>query len=354
MGDGAPRVIIVGGQVGPVTGALADDLAADAGGTADVLVWDERDVDQRWTGRAGTFVVRDRPVRRWLADHGAPGAGARAGDAELRWLLRRRVRADVLLVGEVALGAAPWLGHHRGRRLWFPTTDDLTEHELHRAIPPVEAGGPHQVVSTEVAVRRCRALTDEPRHRWEPGFRTAPPRAPARPEILVWGRPDRLHGIDLVGRALAAQRSRLRELGVRVRWIAPVGASIPAEEAADLRQEGVDDLIDLVEAPDEEAAFRQAVASTAVAVARCGRPGATQPSDEAQVRAHRAGLATISFGDRPAADLAIGASWHTLPFGDVAGASAAIVSAAATPPGGRLPGPVGTAELLGTDGRGAR
>ncbi|HRW36495.1 MAG: hypothetical protein KDB04_09275 [Acidimicrobiales bacterium] len=344
MGDGAPRLIIVGGQVGPATGVLADALVTEPG--TEVLVWDEGDVEERWTGRAGTFVVRDRRVRRWPSDRGAPGLGARVGDAELRWFLRRRATSDVLLLGAVALGAAPWLRRHRGRRAWFPTTDDLAAPAIVTGIPPVDSGGPHVVVSTEVEVRRCAPLRDEPRHRWEPGFRPAPPRPPARPEVLAWGPPDRLHGIDLVGRALATRQDQLRELGVHVRWIAPVGASIPDEEAADLRQEGVLDLIEVVEARDEEAGFRAALAAGGVAVAVCNRPGASQPSDEAQVWAHRDGATTIAFGARPAPDLAIDGSWRFLPFGDVAAAGDALVEAAVTQPASRLPGPVGVAKLL--------
>lgn len=329
-------LIVTGGQLWRTTGRLVEQLATPPAGAPwpDVVVWDERDEDGRWDGRPGTFVVRDRPLR---------ARDPRLGALELRVHLWRRRAAPIVLVGRVALESAPWLVHHRGTRTWLPTTDDREALEAGLTIPPAAAGGPHEVLTTELDLLRTGLLRDEPRHRWAPGFRAAAPDAPARPEVLAWGPPDRRQGVDLVGRALAARQDELRALGARVRWIAPPGSAIPDEEADDLRRAGVDDLIVVEPDPDPEQALRSQLEGAAGLLV-CGRPGAWTAEETTWWTAFRSGAQVIGFGPPPPPDLVLDGRAGIAPFGDVAAVGAAIVAAVGQTD--RLPGPVGLDALV--------
>ncbi|HWJ98748.1 MAG TPA: hypothetical protein VNQ33_11355 [Acidimicrobiales bacterium] len=331
-----PPLLVTGGQLWTATGRLVEQLAAPEPGDPrpDVLVWDERDEDGRWEGRPAVFVVRDRPLRQ---------RSPRAAVLELRSHLWRRRDHPVVFVGHQALDAAPWLVRHRGPRTWLPTVDDRSVLDAGLTVPSAGAGGPHHVVVADLELVRSERLRRLPGHRWSPGFRPQRPVTPARPEILVWGPPDRTQGVDLVGRALASHHGALRTAGARVRWIVPLGAEVPAAEADDLRRAGVDDLIEIEPHADPEAALRPRLEGAA-ALLVCGRPGAWTAEDATLWTAFRSGARVIGFGPPPPADLALDGGGDLLAFGDVAGMGAALSRAVQT--ADRLPGPIGLAGLV--------
>jgi hypothetical protein len=347
---GRPRErIITGGQVWATTAALAEVLAAGEPGRPPpgVIVWDERDLSQRWQQRPGTFVVRERWLRTWPARHGLAGAGARAADLELRADLWRHRSADLAFVGHVALRAAPWLRTHRGVRVWLTTPDDLPALDDGVAIPPVAAGGPHAIVADDLRVRRHPRLASDPRLRWFPGLRWVDRPRVAPTDVLALGAPDRRNGIDLVGRVLAHRAAELRSLGIRVRWIGPPEGAIAAEAAEDLIRSGVDDLISVEQHPDHGVVLRAAMAEPSTgAILCCGRPGALRPEDADLVAAYRAGIEVIAFGDGPPDDLQLDGRWTVPAFGDVTAAAEALVGSLRRPVDQRVPGPVGLSTLI--------
>ncbi|MGN6692719.1 MAG: hypothetical protein ACTHN0_00950, partial [Aquihabitans sp.] len=204
-------------------------------------------------------------------------------------------------------------------------------------------GGPHHVVVGDLALAASDRLRALPGHRWSPGFRAAAPDIAPRPEILVWGPPDRRQGVDLIGRALASQAEALRAAGARVRWLVPIGAELPAAEADDLRRAGVDDLVELEPHDDPEAALRPRLEGAA-ALLVCGRPDAWTAEDATSWTAFRSGARVIGFGPPPPRDLALERGWDLRPFGDVAGVAEALVQAVQATD--RLPGPVGLEALV--------
>lgn len=346
-------LLIVGGGVGDETGRRSRELATgdERRGAADVLVWDERDVEHLWAGRPRTLVVRDDPLATWLHARRWTGAGHAATALRIRSHLARRRRSDVVLVGHVALGASPWLARTTGRRLWLPTPDDLDVIEDGLVVPPPSDGGPHTTVVSDLALLAEPMLMDDDRSRWEPGLmvRRRDDRPGAR--VLAFGPPDRRHGIDLVGRALAARSREIRAAGASVTWLAPVGTGIPEPELADLHRAGVADLIRVVGVKDPSRALEER-SPGAAALLLTNRPGATRPDEEALVTAHRHGLRTIGFGTPPAPDLHLDARWTGLPFGDAAEIGDALVRAVRTPGADRPPGPVGLDALIGLVGPG--
>lgn len=336
-------LLVTGGLLWAETGRVAEQLADPGPGQVppDVLVWDERDEDGRWTGRPGTFIVRERPLRH---------RSERAAGLELRTHLWRHRNRSAFFVGHRSLDAAPWFVGHRGPRTWLPTVDDRDALDAGLVVPPVSTGGPHHVVVSDLGLLGVERLCRLPGFRWSPGFRPARSVGAIRPEILAWGPPDRRQGIDLVGRALATQQAALRAAGARVRWLGPRRADVPSVEAEDLRRAGVDDLIEVEQHDDPEAALRRRLEGAA-ALLVCGRPGAWTAEDATLWTAFRAGVRVIGSGPPGAPGLALDRGWDLLPFGDAAGTGAALRRAVCETD--RLPGPIGLAglarDVAGTD-----
>ncbi len=326
------------------TGSRAVDLVDGASEPVVVLVWDEADDADRWTGRSGVYSPRAGAVAGLLTTRGRPTAAARLTGWQLRGWLARRGRSDLVLVGREALGIAPWARHHRGHRIWMPTAADADGPPV--AVPPVAAGGPHAIAAVDLVVARWPAVVADPRLRWWPGFHPAPPGGRStRPEVLAWGPPDRRHGADLLGRSLVPVAGRLRRAGAVVRWIAPADARLEPDEHADLDRAGVADLVEVV-AVDDPGAELVRRAPTAAALVVAGRPGATHPGDEALVAVFRGGAAGIGQGWLPPADLDLAGWWRSTPRADVVALGGVLADAVERPARDHPTRPSGLRALL--------
>lgn len=326
------------------TGRRAIELVDGAAEPVAVLVWDEADDADRWTGRSGVYSPRGGAAASRLAARGRPAAAARVTGWDLRVQLARWWRSDLVLVGCEALGIAPWSRRHRGRRIWVPTPADVDGPPV--VVPPAGAGGPHTIAAVDPAVARWPGVAVDPRLRWWPGFHAAPPgERSTRTEILAWGPPDRRHGADLLGRSLGPVADRLRRAGAAVRWIAPAGTSLGPDEQADLERAGVADLVEVVAVDDPDAeVVRRAPGAAALVVA--GRPGASRPGDEALVAVHRGGARGIGHGWRPPPDLDLARWWQPRDRADVVGLGAALAEAVEHPAPGPPTGPTGLRGLI--------
>ncbi len=341
-----PPLVVVGGEVGPATSALAASLLAPdhADDVPRLVVWDQLAVAWRWRERPAVIEGGHRPVRRRLEGLGLDDLGRRASQAELRAYLRRHRVADVVVVGRDGLAGAPWFLGHRGARVWIPTLDDLVALEAGFAVPGEATGGPQRILTIDTEVAGAERLRHDARHRWQPGFLLREPATVPSPEVLACGPPDRTHGIDLVGRALAARAADLRALGVRVSWLAPVGSALPAEELQDLHRAEVADLVDLVTVPDVPAALAERVPGAAALIGD-GRPDGALPI-EARALAYRHGVRVVDLADAREPRPELLDRRTGVAFGDVLAVADALVAAASAGPGSRPQGPIGLQALV--------
>ncbi|MEZ5179384.1 MAG: hypothetical protein R2746_14220 [Acidimicrobiales bacterium] len=341
-----PPLVVVGGEPAPATGALVAALLdePDPQLVPRLVVWDQLAVGWRWRERPAAIESGHRPVRRRLESVGLDDLGRRAGQAELKAYLRRHRAADVVVVGRHGLACAPWFREHRGARIWIPTPDDLVALEAGFAVPAEADGGPERIVSVDTELGTSERLRHDDRHRWVPGFLLAPPAAVGRAEVLACGPPDRTHGVDLVGRAVAARAPELRALGARVTWLAPEGSALPDEEHQDLRRAEVDDLVEVQVVPDVADAVAERLPGAAALVGR-GRPGG-HLAIEARALAHRLGVHVVDLAPEPAPPPELASRCTGPAFGDVLAVGDALVAAVRRSPSGRPLGPVGLAELV--------
>lgn len=332
-------MVVVGGGVPPATAGLVDDLL-DHGPPAELVVWDERDVDERWRGGPGVFEVRRLGLAESLGRWAGPAASDRATTALVRAHLARRRNRAIVLVGRRSLGILPWLGAHHGPIAWVPTSDDVEALAAEGGPRRRAEGGVDLVAVIEPLVLREDVLgsVSEPHWRWLPGWRPVRPRPVSPRQVVAVGPPDRDHGIDVVGRALADRADELRRRGGGVRWLAPQGASIAAAEADDLERAGVADLIEVRPVPLTEATADRSEVVGASALLLAGRVDDTDPADPIAWRAHAAGAVVLAT-DRHRAPAGLAQRWRTHPFGDARSLAAALVDAVENPM--PPPGPFG-------------
>lgn len=341
-----PPLVVVGGDPEPATAALVEAFMAPdrAGDVPRLVVWDQLAVAWRWRERPAAIEGGHRPVRTQLDRVGLDDLGRRASQIELRAYLRRHRGADVVVVGREALASAPWFADHQGARVWIPTPDDLVPLEAGFALPAEADGGPERIITIDTEVAGSERLRHDPRHRWEPGFLLRPTGAVARREVLACGPPDRVHGFDLVGRALAARAPDLRALGAQVTWLALEGSAPADDEAQDLRRAEVADLLHLVPVPDVAGALAERLPGAAALIGD-GRPGGELPV-EARALAHRHGVRTVDLRPGPAPRSELRGRRTAVAFGDVASAADALVAAARLPAADRPTGPIGLQALV--------
>lgn len=341
-----PPLVVVGGALEPATAAVVEAfMAPDAPHEVPrLIVWDEVAVAWRWRDRPATIEAGHRPLRERLSGIGLDDLGRRSSQIELRAYLRRHRVADLVVVGREGLGCAPWFRDHQGARVWIPTPDDLVPLEAGFALPTAADGGPELILTIDTEVAEAERLRHDTRHRWEPGFLLRPSRTPSRPEILAGGAPDRVHGVDLVGRALAARAGELRSLGAQVTWLAPHGATLSVEELQDLHRADVADLVQVETVPDVAASLAERLPGAAALIGH-GRPGGELPI-EARALAHRHGVRTVDLRPTPAPRPELLGRRTGPAFGDVLAVADALVAAVRVEPGARPLGPVGLQDLV--------